>query len=393
MSQCKLRLLTLVMWTVVVAGCADDGGGGTIVVDTIGGIPWVMNPTRGALGDTVPWQLTQYLLVAGDQLYDRKSARYALDVGILPNGNVLVLDTENQRILRFGADGEYLDSFGGAGSEPGQFATPLFLEVAGERIYVLDSGLNRVTVFDSAGIFLSRFDVDLAGLAGTTPLFAVGGSDEIYVAAEPVPFLDEVRDTGEAVIYRLDGAGAIADTLASFPPATWMPLESESGRVSYVRPRFAPTPRLSAKNGLTALVTTAPYLIQLRRPDGGLVRQVARQYDNVVVTPEIRDSVLDLLEQSPRSLPRQALELIPFAPVVPAVESLVLDDEGRLWVDPYSPDPRRRDVFDGEGRYLGSLHMPQPVELRDVRGDRACGTIGEVSGQSAVVCYRVSRPR
>lgn len=393
MSQRKLTLSMLVSSAVVIAGCAGEGGDRTIIVDTIGGVPSVMNPTHGTLGDTVPWQLTQYLLVAGDQLYDRKPARYALDVGILPNGNVLVLDTENQRVLRFGRDGQYMDSFGGAGSEPGQFVTPLFLEVAGERIYVLDSGLNRVTAFDSAGIFLSRFDVDLAGLAGTTPLFVVGGPDEIYVAAEPVPFIEEVRDTGEAVVYRLDGAGAIADTLVSFPPAIWMPLETESGRTSYVRPRFAPTPRLSAKSELAALVYRVDYLIELRRPDGSLVRRVARQYDNVAVTPEIRDSVLDVLEQSPRSLPRQALELIPFAPSVPAVESLVLDDEGRLWVDPYSPDPRRRDIFDGEGRYLGALYLPQPVELHDVSRDRVCGTMGEVSGQSAVVCYRIARTR
>jgi hypothetical protein len=371
------------------SACRGDGGRGGIVTDTIGGVPSVMNPEQGLLGDTVPWKLTQYLLVAGDQLYDRKPAVYALDVGILPNGTVVVLDAGNRRVLRFRPDGAYIGSFGGPGQEPAQFVTPLFLEVAGDRIYILDSGLNRVTEFDSAGIFLARFQVDLAGLAGTTPLFAAGGPDQIYVAAEPVPFIREVRDTGQAVIYRLDMSGNIVDTLATFLPSRWTEIETAEGTFSYVKPRFAPVPRLAAVPGAAAVSTGSGYLIGIREPDGSLARRVARQYENVAVTPEMRDSVLDQLGQGPRGLPRDALEGVAFAPVVPAIEGLLLDDQGRLWVDAYYDDPTRRDIFDAEGRYLGPLYLPQPVRLEDVRGDRACGVISEVSGRAAVVCYRI----
>jgi hypothetical protein len=371
------------------AGCGGEAGEGGVVVDTIGGVPSVMNTDRGVLGDTLPWKLTQTLLVTGDQLYDRKATVYALDVGILPNGNVLVLDTGHRRVLRFGPGGAYLGSFGGPGQDPGQFVTPLFLEVGGDRIYVLDSGLNRVTEFDSAGIFLDRFEVDLQGLAGTTPLFESGGRDQIYVAAEPVPFLESARDTGYAVLLRLDMTGTIVDTLATFMPSTWNHIERSDGRSSYVKPRLAPEPRLSASSGAVAMSMGARYLIEMRRPDGSLLLRVARQYENVAVTPEIRDSVLDRMVQGPGSLPREALELVSFAPVVPAIDGLVLDDQGRLWVDVYSNEVTRRDVFDAEGRFLGALYLPQPVELMDVRGDRACGLISEIDGRSAVVCYRV----
>ena len=373
-----------------VIGCESAAERAGIVFDTIGGIPSVMSPERGLLGDTVPWELTQYLLVTGDQLYDRKAAVYALDVGILPNGNVVVLDSGNRRVMRFGPNGSYIDSFSGPGQEPGQFVTPLFLEVAGDRVYVLDSGLNRVTEFDSAGIYLDRYEVTLAGLAGTTPLFAVGGSDQVYVAAEPVPFLTEVRDTGNAVIYRMNMSGAIVDTLALFLPSTWTQIESSEGKFSYVKPRLAPEPLISAEPGGVALVTGARYLIERRYPSGALVRRVARRYENVAVTAELRDSVLNELSQRSNALPRGALELVSFAPVVPAIEGLVLDDQGRLWVDVYSGDPTRRDVFDAEGQFLGALYLPQPMELEDVRGDRACGVINQLGGEAAIVCYRIS---
>lgn len=373
--------------------CRSDADRAGIVHDTIGGVPSVMSGERGLLGDTVPWKLTQYLLVTGDQLFDRQPAVYAMDVGILPNGGVVVLDMGNRRVLRFQADGVYLGSFGGPGDGPGQFVTPLFLEVAGDRIYVLDSSLNRVTAFDTSGVFLSRFEVDLAGLAGTTPLFAAGGPDELYLAGEPVPFLTEVRDTGQAVIYRLNRSGAIADTLALFLPSSWRRIQDTGGRSSFAKPRLAPTPRMSAIPGVAALALGAQYMIEIRDPTGKLLRRVARQYDNVAVTPEIRDSVLNEMEQVPDAMPRDALELVPFAPVVPAVESVVVDDRGRLWVDVYSGEVTRRDIFDAQGQYLGPLYLPQPVQLEDVSGDRACGMIAELSGQSAVLCYMVTARR
>ncbi len=370
-------------------GCGGDAGGGGVVTDTIGGVPSVMSPDRGLLGDTLPWRVTQYLLVAGDQLFERKAADFALDAGILPNGNVVVLDAGNRRLLRFGADGEYIGFFGGPGQEPGQFVTPFFIEVAASRIYVVDSGLNRITAFDSAGIFLSRFQVDLAGLAGTAPLFAAGGDDELYVAAEPVPFLESARDTGLAVIYHFDMNGQIADTVASFPPSTWAHIEREEGQGTFIKARLAPTPRVSAAPGAVAMTLGARYLIELRRPDGSLLRRVARQYENVAVTPAIRDSILDALAAGPRGLPRASLELIPFAAVIPAIDDLVLDDRGRLWVKTYG-DPTRHEIFDADGRFLGPLFLPQPVKLVDVRGERICGTIQGAGAQSAVVCYRLS---
>jgi hypothetical protein len=270
---------------------------------------------------------------------------------------------------------------------------PLFLDVTGERIYVLDTSLNRVTAFDTAGVFLSRFEINLAGLAGTTPLFAAGGPDELYVAGEPVPFLTEVRDTGQAVIYRMNRSGAIADTLALFLPSSWRRIEDTGGRSSFAKPRLAPRPRLSATPGQVALVLGARYMIEIRDPAGALLRRVARQYDNVAVTPEIRDSILDEMERVPDAMPREALELVPFAPVVPAVESVIMDDRGRLWVDVYSGEVTRRDIFDAQGQYLGPLYLPQPVQLEDVSGDRACGMIVELSGQSAVFCYMITARR
>ena len=97
--------IALVLSFVSSNGCRGDNVAGRIVYDTIGGVPSVLSPDQGLLGDTVPWELTQFMLVAGDQLYDGELALYALDVAILPNGGIVVLDAGNQRVLRFDSDG------------------------------------------------------------------------------------------------------------------------------------------------------------------------------------------------------------------------------------------------------------------------------------------------
>ncbi len=380
--------IALVLSFVSSNGCRGDNVAGRIVYDTIGGVPSVLSPDQGLLGDTVPWELTQFMLVAGDQLYDGEPALYALDVAILPNGGIVVLDAGNQRVLRFDSDGVYLGWFGGAGDGPGLFVSPLFVEVADSLVFVVDPGLNRLTAFDTAGIFVGRFQIEFSGLVGTSPLFEAAAPNEIYMAAEPAPFMPEARDTGRAVIFRLERSGAIGDSVLTYPASSWTLIRRPEGGNTFVKPRLAPEPRMSAVSGLVAVSITAPYMIELRAPDGTLRRRIARQYDNVAVTAEIRDSVLGILAAGPSRLPLEALDLVPFAPVVPAIEGLVLDDAGRLWVDLYAAsEPTRRDIFDEEGRYLGPLYLPQRVRLEEVRVGRACGVMSEVTGQAAVVCY------
>lgn len=368
--------------------CRGDSARGNVIVDTIGGVPSVMNPAQGALGDTVPWTLEQYLVVAADQLYDRLPTVLAVDVGILPNGSVLVLDASNNRIMRFDSLGSYVGSFGESGTGPGAFVAPFFLEVAESEIYVLDIELNRVTAFDTSGVFLRRFDIDLGGLVGTTGIFVAGGPGELYLAGEPAPFLSEAQDTGRAVLLRLDSSGSIADTVLTYTASNWTAIRRPDGGVSYVKPRFAPEPRLSAKPGAVAVTAVARYAIEVRQPDGVVLRRISRSYENVVVTAALRDSIIDIMVQG--GLPREALETVPFAHFIPAIERVVLDDQGRLWVDPLMPEePTRRDVFDASGRFLGAIYLPIPMRLEDVQSDRACGTVTQPSGATAVICFRV----
>lgn len=377
----------------MLSGCGDEAGSGAIAYDTIGGVPAVINPKTGVLGDSVPVRFTEALRVSGDQLYDRQAAQFALDAGILPDGGFVVLDAGNRRVLRFGPEGDYSGAFGEEGEGPGQFRNPFMLEVADTLVFVLDIALNRVNAFRPDGSLATTFGIDLAGLAGVTPLFEAGGPDEVFVAGEPVPFpMTGVRDTGRAVIYRLDSTGAITDTLLTYGASTWTPIQLPGGRSTFAKPRFAPEPRLDTKGSLVVASYLTPYILDLRRTDGTPLRRIARDYENAPVVQSVRDSVLNLLASGPNRMPREALGRIPFESEIPAVESVALDDRGRVWVDPYVPDePTRRDLFDPDGRFLGPVYLPEPMQIKDVRGDRLCGVASDPETRSTrAICYTFS---
>lgn len=74
------------------------------------------------------------------------------------SGNVYVVDTGNSRIMKYDNDGNYLSTFGTAGSGNGQFSGPkgIRLDPLG-NIYVVDTGNARIQKFDSDGNFLTKW--------------------------------------------------------------------------------------------------------------------------------------------------------------------------------------------------------------------------------------------
>ena len=82
------------------------------------------------------------------------------DIAMDADGNLLVTDTGNKRVVKFTPDGQPLDSFGEAGAGPGEFNEPVGVAVAPNGdIYVADTWNRRVQRFDSQFNYISEFSV------------------------------------------------------------------------------------------------------------------------------------------------------------------------------------------------------------------------------------------
>lgn len=73
-------------------------------------------------------------------------------------GNIMVLDKDNHRIVKYAKDGQYRGSIGSVGQGPGELLDPVDFDVDHNgKIYVLENGNQRVSVFSAKGRFLSSF--------------------------------------------------------------------------------------------------------------------------------------------------------------------------------------------------------------------------------------------
>ncbi|HYF04287.1 MAG TPA: NHL repeat-containing protein [Patescibacteria group bacterium] len=87
---------------------------------------------------------------------DNEKERFGLpsDVAVLRNGDMLVCDTENTRIVQFSSGGEYRRTFGEFDAGVGRLKAPKSIAVTSDdHVYVLD-GLTEIAHFDNFGNYI-----------------------------------------------------------------------------------------------------------------------------------------------------------------------------------------------------------------------------------------------
>jgi hypothetical protein len=100
------------------------------------------------------------------------------DVAVAPNGDIFVVDGHgNNRVVKFNTSGEFIMSWGEAGTGPGQFNEPHSLAFDSRgRLFVGDRVNERIQVFDQNGRFLAEWTGIMASGMDITE------DDVIYVA-------------------------------------------------------------------------------------------------------------------------------------------------------------------------------------------------------------------
>jgi tripartite motif-containing protein 71 len=69
------------------------------------------------------------------------------DIEADDEGNLLVVDTGNNRIQKFTPQGMFLTAWGQIGSAAGEFRAPIAIAVDGSEIYVVDRDNERIQLF------------------------------------------------------------------------------------------------------------------------------------------------------------------------------------------------------------------------------------------------------
>ncbi len=98
-------------------------------------------------------------------------------VAVDSGGNVYVVDTGNQRIVKFSRTGSFLLAWGETGDTPGKFSNPSSIAIdSTSNVYVLDSVNESIQKFSSSGAFLTRW------YCPHPTAVAIDRDDYVYVA-------------------------------------------------------------------------------------------------------------------------------------------------------------------------------------------------------------------
>ncbi len=123
---------------------------------------------------------------------------------------IYVVDSGHNRIQIFDPSGKFLSQFGTKGTGDGQFSTPQGIAINSTGyVYVTDRNNGRIQVFDSMGTFTSKFKGTTGDRQSTLPFgIAINSTGYIYVTTESYNAV-LIFDPSGNVIGKFGGSGSI----------------------------------------------------------------------------------------------------------------------------------------------------------------------------------------
>ena len=321
------------------------------------------------------WTLTDAVTIgsrddSGDAVFGRVS-----DLALDQRGRVYVLALSPPEIKVFASDGSYIRTMGRGGHGPGEFALATGMRFdPRDRLWVLNQGNQRYSVFDTSGALLREFPRRMASAVLRWRDRAFGPTGDLFDMV--------MYGTSSGFQHRY----ARYDTLtAQFVDTVPLPVLPQGTPFGWGV--ITPTPL-----GWWAGVATDYRLWELTRA-GDTVRVVEREYEPAGLPKAQRDSIRDAMRLL-RERSRGAVNL-PVPEHERIFDAFFVDNRGYVWVQlSRTPDERVTsfDVFNPEGRYLGAVKASSVVEWNPtpvVRDDRMAYATTNEAGAQFVVTVRI----
>jgi hypothetical protein len=263
-------------------------------------------------------------------------------------GGLLVADTVSRRIRRFGRDGSVMATIGAPGIGPGQMQTVSAVAVSADTVFVWDSGLWRISAFDTTGVLI------------------------LTRRAEPR------AEMPVAVARNGDGTWLLLESKASASPGENAGAKRAAVRVVRWSPSanaWTPVADFPAAGGSSETAAASPNALWAVRNEGEFWHASGESYaiTKYSANGESLASIVLAIDAQPRELR--------------------VSREGELWVRvDAGSDSVEWHAFDTFGEMRYRVHLPRSVTLHAIVGDTVIASAQEAAGGSFyVVRFTVRR--
>ena len=151
----------------------------------------------GPVGERIPDETTIHHLKLLDKFGGldvplEESFDNPVDITVGEEGNIYVLDSNDNDIKIFDSSGTFLKSISREGSGPGELKRPWILRIVGDRIVVADANNRRVQIMDKDGVHVNGYKAPCSFGKG----MAFDGQGNLYLSTQGMrsPSLISVYD-------------------------------------------------------------------------------------------------------------------------------------------------------------------------------------------------------
>lgn len=316
----------------------------------------------------------------------------------LSDGRIAVADAHAKQVRYFAGDGRFLRSTGRNGGGPGEFRSISWIgECGGDSVFVYDYSLARMSVLNPSGEFARAF----------VPQTSVTGRGPSGIACSDGGFLAVATRSNDAVrrkvgphrltapIAVISRTGHLEKDLGRFPGPDRYRHPGSDGPLPLGKDVSV------AVHGNKVFIGTADtYSIGVFASNGrqrALIRKAGvRQRITAADRNRYIQQDLDQLEDvNQRREMASWYRGLSFPEFFPAYSVLLTDPDGNLWVQDYlrpGEDRTKWSVFDGTGRYLGTLSLPERFTALHVGSDFVLGRWVDSLGVATVRQYPLQKP-
>ena len=278
--------------------------------------------------------------------------REILGLDVDSGGNIyfIVSRSDADLILKFGAQGNLVLSFGRRGEGPGELIAPRYLRVdESECIQIADNNRKKIYIFEKNGDFIRAIS-----LLSNHRIATLLENGNILVVKNNFN-----KDIGRGE-YPIVLSNADFEEIKMLHPGLWMPNFVLSKRINPLR-IYMDYNVLRPSNGLIYVGNYGKgYEFLIYDTEGNLLRKIRKECHRVKVLDQLKEEIENWLTKNLDSFD-QYKNKVYFPEFHPPFQFFFLDEENRLYVMTYEQGQGTNnfiyDIFDAEGLFIGRIEL------------------------------------